>query len=87
MKNWPSKVQSFVLVPKRLEKSLPHISSDRISVVPLGDDRPRSLEIIARIDVVGPADLNSVALLGESAQRKIQLGGNKPVAMEIEEEL
>lgn len=87
MKNWPSKVQSFVLVPKRLEKSLPHISSDRIAVVPLGDDRPRSLEIIARIDVVGPADLSSVALLGESAQRKIQLGAKKPAAMEIEEEL
>lgn len=87
MKNWPSKVQSFVLVPKRLEKALPHISSDRIAVVPLGDDRPRSLEIIARIDVVGPAELSSVALLGESAQRKIQLRAKKPAAMEIEEEL
>lgn len=87
MKNLPSKVQSFVLVPKRLEKSLPNISSDRISVVPLGDDRPRSLEIIARIDVVGPADLGSVALLGASAQLKIQQGAKKPVAMEIEEEL
>ena len=87
MKNLPSKVQSFVLVPKRLEKSLPNISSDRINVVPLGDDRPRSLEIIARIDVVGPADLGSVALLGASAQLKIQQGAKKPVAMEIEEEL
>ena len=87
MKNLPSKVQSFVLVPKRLEKSLPNISSDRISVVPLGDDRPRSLEIIARIDVVGPADLGSVALLGASAQQKIQQGAKKPAAMEIEEEL
>jgi hypothetical protein len=87
MKNLPSKVQSFVLVPKRLEKSLPNISSDRISVVPLGDDRPRSLEIIARIDVVGPADLGSVALLGASAQQKIQQGAKKSAAMEIEEEL
>jgi hypothetical protein len=87
MKNWPSKVQSFVLVPKRLEKSLPHISSERITVVPLGDDSPRSLEIIARIDVVGPADLSSVALLGESAQKKIQHGAKKSTAKEIEEEL
>jgi hypothetical protein len=87
MKNLPSKVQSYVLVPKRLEKSLPNISSDRISVVPLGDDRPRSLEIIARIDVVGPADLGSVALLGASAQLKIQQGAKKAVAMDIEEEL
>jgi len=87
MKNWPSKVQSFILVPKRLERSLPHISSERITVVPLGDDSPRSLEIIARIDVVGPADLSSVALLGDSAQKKIQLGVKSPARMEIEEEL
>jgi hypothetical protein len=66
MKNLPSKVQSFVLVPKRLEKTLPKISSDSISVVPLGDDRPRPLEIIARIDVVGPVELEHLTIFGDA---------------------
>jgi len=87
MKNWPSKVQSYVLVPRRLEKSLPNISSERITIVPLGDDRPRSLEIIARIDVVGPAELSAVALLGASAQNKLQQTTKKANTTEKEEEL
>jgi hypothetical protein len=87
MKNWPSKVQSFVLVPKRLENSLPHISSERIAVIPLGDDRPRSLEMIARIDVVGPADLSAVALLGAGAQKKVQEDVQKSTRTLKEEEL
>jgi hypothetical protein len=87
MKNWPSKVQSYVLVPRRLEKSLPNISSDRITIVPLGDDRPRSLEIIARIDVVGPAEFSAVALLGAGAQRKVQQTSKITNTTEKEEEL
>lgn len=87
MKNLPSKVQSYVLVPKRLEKALPNISSESISVVPLGDDRPRSIEIIARIDVVGPADFSSVALLGGITSAPVPVTSAKPKPVEIEEEL
>ena len=87
VKELHQEVRSYVLVPKRLEKTLPSISSDRITVVPLGDDLPRSLEIIARIDVVGPVDQGFVALLGATSQQEIQRGSKKPVAMEIEEEL
>jgi len=86
MKNLPSKVQSFVLVPKRLSKVLPNITSERITIVPLGDDRPRSLEIIARIDVVGPADLSSIAVLATGSVRKETTGTKRSVS-EIEEEL
>jgi hypothetical protein len=87
MKNLPSKVQSYVLVPKRLEKALPNISSESITVVPLGDDRPRSLEIIARIDVVGPADFSSVALLGGITSAPATAPAPKPKTVEVEEEL
>jgi hypothetical protein len=87
MKNLPSKVQSYVLVPKRLEKALPNISSESITVVPLGDDRPRSLEIIARIDVVGPADFSSVALLGGITSAPATAPSPKPKTVEVEEEL
>jgi hypothetical protein len=87
MKNLPSKVQSFVLVPKRLAKALPNISSDKITVVPLGDDRPRSLEIIARVDVVGPADLSSIAVLGVSGDKQKKASSKKIDSVEVEEEL
>jgi hypothetical protein len=66
IKNLPSQVQSFVVVPKRLAKALPALSSDSIQIVPLGDDKPRSVEIIARIDVVGPIDFNDLQLLGSN---------------------
>jgi chemotaxis protein histidine kinase CheA len=87
MKNLPSKVQSYVLVPKRLEKALPNISSESITVVPLGDDRPRSLEIIARIDVVGPADFSAVALLGGITSAPLKAAAPKPTSVDVEEEL
>lgn len=87
MKNLPSKVQSYVLVPKRLEKALPNISSESITVVPLGDDRPRSLEIIARIDVVGPADFSAVALLGGITSAPVKAAAPKPTSVDVEEEL
>jgi len=87
MKKLPSKVQSFVLVPKRLAKALPNISSDKITVVPLGDDRPRSLEIIARVDVVGPADLSSIAVLGVSGDKQKKASSKEIDSVEVEEEL
>lgn len=64
LKNLPSQVQSFVVVPKRLAKALPTLSSESIQIVSLGDDKPRSVEIIARIDVVGPVDFDDLQVLG-----------------------
>jgi hypothetical protein len=66
---------------------LPNISSDKITVVPLGDDRPRSLEIIARVDVVGPADLSSIAVLGVSGDKQKKASSKKIDSVEVEEEL
>jgi hypothetical protein len=71
IKNLPSQVQSYVVVPKRLAKALPALSSDSIQIVPLGDDKPRSVEIIARIDVVGPIDFNDLQLLGSNQAARV----------------
>jgi hypothetical protein len=67
IKNLPSQVQSFIVVPKRLAKALPALSSESIQIVALGDDKPRSVEIIARIDVVGPVEFNDLQVLGSNA--------------------
>lgn len=67
MRNIASNVQSFVVVPRRLESTLPRISSDKIQVVPVGDDKPRPVEMIARVDVVGPVDLSTLTLFESKA--------------------
>lgn len=61
--NLPSKVRTFIAVPKRLAGSLPSLTSDSIEIVPLGDDKPHAVEIIARIDVVGPVEFGDLQLL------------------------
>jgi hypothetical protein len=54
---------SFIVTPKRLYSSLPPSQSERISVVPVGDEKPRAVEIIVRVDVVGPLSFDQIALL------------------------
>jgi len=79
-KDRPAQVQSYVVVPKRLAKALPALSSDSIQIVPLGDDKPRSVEIIARIDVVGPIDFDDLQLLGsDQVPREPASPRTKPV--------
>ena len=59
---------SFIITPKRLFSSLPPTRSEKIVIVPVGDEKSRAVEIIARVDVVGPIAFDQIALLsGESA--------------------
>jgi hypothetical protein len=59
---------SFIITPKRLFGSLPPTRSEKIIIVPVGDEKSRAVEIIARVDVVGPLAFDQIALLsGESA--------------------
>lgn len=56
--------KSYVLVPKRLGESVPHVASpEKVEVQAVGDDKPRSVEIVARIDMAGPVDFRDLALL------------------------
>jgi hypothetical protein len=58
---------SFIITPKRLFSSLPPTRSEKIVIVPVGDEKSRAVEIIARVDVVGPIAFDQIALLsGES---------------------
>jgi hypothetical protein len=58
---------SFIITPKRLFGSLPPTRSEKIVIVPVGDEKSRAVEIIARVDVVGPLAFDQIALLsGES---------------------
>ena len=82
-KELPAQVKSYVAVPKRLVKALPALASDSIQVVPLGDDKPRSVEIIVRIDVVGPIEFGDLHLLGDNAsETELKARSMKPVPEE-----
>lgn len=63
---------SFIITPKRLYSSLPPSQSEKISIVAVGDEKARAVEIIARVDVVGPLSFDQIALLS----------GDAPVATE-----
>ena len=54
---------SFIITPKRLYSSLPPAQSEKISIVAVGDEKARAVEIIARVDVVGPLSFDQIALL------------------------
>jgi hypothetical protein len=54
---------SFVITPRRLADALPAISSNSVRLVPVGDDKARAVEIIARVDVVGPLPFDDIAVL------------------------
>lgn len=73
--------RSFIIVPKRLLNSLPTIKSERVSVVGVGDGSAKSVEIIARFDVVGPLDPQDVAVLGINLAPKPRKKGDSPVEM------
>ena len=60
---------SYILVPSRVKENLPPvINSEKIKVVPFVDDKPRAVEIVARIDVVGPLPFQAFTVLGSSRQ-------------------
>jgi hypothetical protein len=63
---------SFIITPKRLHSSLPPTQSEKVSIVAVGDEKARAVEIIARVDVVGPLSFDQIALLS----------GDSPIVVE-----
>ena len=59
---------SYVITPRRLADALPPISSKTVRLVPVGDDKARAVEIIARVDVVGPLSFDEIAVLSDGSQ-------------------
>lgn len=76
---------SFIIVPKRLLNALPQIKSERVSVVGVGDESAKSVEIIARFDVVGPLDPQDVAVLGINLSPNQRKQGDAPAAIPIDD--
>ena len=68
---------SFVITPRRLADALPAISSNSVRLVPVGDDKARAVEIIARVDVVGPLPFDDIAVLAG--------GSHGPIATEVDD--
>lgn len=56
---------TFVITPRRLADTLPENKSHTVRVVPVGDDKARAVEIIARVDIVGPMNFSDIALLSQ----------------------
>jgi hypothetical protein len=47
-----SKLRTFIVAPKRFQDSLPPVADPHnVELVSIGDDKPRSVEILARIDI------------------------------------
>ena len=61
--------KSFVLIPQRLADALPGEVSDSVNLVPVTDNSSRAVEIIARVDVVGPIKPGDIRLLSPNVQR------------------
>jgi hypothetical protein len=57
---------TYVLAPKRLEKKLPRVENpELVSTVLLGDDKPRAVEMVVRIDVSKPVQLNQLRVFAD----------------------
>lgn len=58
---------TYVLAPKRLEKKLPRIENpELVTTVLLGDDKPRAVEMVVRLDVSKPVQLDQLRVFAES---------------------
>lgn len=54
---------TFIITPKRLVGALPPSRSDSITIVPVGDNKARSVELIARVDIAGPLESEMLQVL------------------------
>lgn len=78
--------KTYILVPKRLGEALPHIASpEKVEVQLVGDDKPRPVEIMARLDVAGPVDFLDLALLHGGAAETTARAAALPVEDEPQE--
>jgi hypothetical protein len=61
---------TFIITPKRLVGALPASRSDSITIIPVGDNKARSVELIARVDIAGPLEAEMLRVLS---------GGEQPI--------
>jgi hypothetical protein len=61
--------QTFVLMPQRLAEALPNDVAKSVQLVPVSDNSSRAVEIIVRIDVVGPLKSKDIRLLSSSGSK------------------
>lgn len=66
--------KTFVLIPQRLADALPGGVSDSVNLVPVTDNSSRAVEIIARVDVIGPVKPADIRLLSPADQRVSAMG-------------
>jgi hypothetical protein len=60
--------KTFVLIPQRLADALPHVA-ESVNLVPVTDNSSRAVEIIARVDVVGPITQGDIRLFSQGKQK------------------
>lgn len=65
--NLPKESMSYIITPVRLESSLPKSNSEKVVIKSVGDAKSRPVEIIARVDVVGPIEFEKTTLFRDSA--------------------
>lgn len=66
----PESAQTHVLIPERLKASAPTPASESVTIHPLADSGTgRSVELIVRLDVVGPVPFTHVRMVENAAHR------------------
>ena len=66
----PESAQTHVLIPERLKASAPTPQSDSVTIHPLPDQgKSRSVELIVRLDVVGPVPFDHVRMVENATYR------------------
>ena len=69
--------KTFVLIPQRLADALPGGVAESVNLVPVTDNSSRAVEIIARVDVVGPVKPADIRLLSPNSQRVSAMAGEQ----------
>lgn len=66
----PESAQTHILIPERLKASAPSPASESVTIHPLADSGTgRSVELIVRLDVVGPVPFSHVRMVENAAYR------------------
>ena len=66
----PESAETHILIPERLKASAPQPGSDKITIHPLADSGSgRSVELIVRLDVVGPVPFTHVRMVEGATHR------------------
>ena len=66
----PESAQTHILIPERLKASAPSPQSDSVKIHPLPDQgKSRSVELIVRLDVVGPVPFGHVRMVENATHR------------------